>query len=126
MMFQYEGLDHVQLAAPKNYEARARAFYQDVLGFVEKEKPVPLKARGGVWFQAGIVQIHIGVEEGFIPARKAHPAIRVRYIDRLKERLDNNHIVYIEDEHLPGANRFYTEDPFGNRLEFIEWENKNG
>jgi hypothetical protein len=76
------GIDHVQVAAPRGCEAEARRFYGTLLGLVEVEKPSHLHARGGVWFRCGEQQLHIGVEDGFAPARKAHPAIRVAVGER--------------------------------------------
>jgi catechol 2,3-dioxygenase-like lactoylglutathione lyase family enzyme len=122
MNFHYESLDHVQVASPKGTEEQARDFYLNKLGFKELEKPDTLKENGGVWFQAGTVHIHIGVEEPFIPAKKAHPAIRVKNLDALKEHLSNVKIDFIVDDRLPGAKRFYVSDPFENRIEFLEWE----
>lgn len=121
MEFHYEQLDHVQLAAPKGGEEKARAFYLDLLGFTEVEKPENLKSRGGVWFSTGVIDIHIGIEEPFQPAKKAHPAIRVKNIDAMKRYLDEKNTTYILDDNLPGANRFYIFEPFGNRLEFLQW-----
>ncbi|WP_042149412.1 VOC family protein [Paucisalibacillus sp. EB02] len=122
MKFRYEQLDHVQLAAPKGGEEQAREFYEGLLGFPEVEKPANLKKRGGVWFTDGIIHIHVGIEEPFQPAKKAHPAIRVKNIENMKAYLDEKQAVYQVDYDLPGANRFYLYDPFGNRLEFLEWE----
>jgi catechol 2,3-dioxygenase-like lactoylglutathione lyase family enzyme len=122
MNFQYEALDHVQLASPAGSEGEARDFYRDKLGFNEVEKPAALKKNGGVWFQAGAVHIHIGVDEPFIPAKKAHPAIRVKNLAALKEHLREVEIDFHIDDSLPGANRFYVADPFENRIEFLEWE----
>lgn len=121
-MFKFKKIDHIQLAAPKNTEDIARTFFVKVLGFVEIEKPEELRKRGGVWFENGNVQIHIGVEDGFVPQKKAHPAIEVTNIEELKTHLKENDVEVIEDNNLPSANRFYTSDPFGNRLEFLEWE----
>jgi catechol 2,3-dioxygenase-like lactoylglutathione lyase family enzyme len=109
------GLDHVQVAAPPNCEHEARAFYGGVLGLEELEKPEPLKARGGVWFQAGPHQLHVGVQEDFQPATKAHPAFQVDALDALAERLTRAGAAVHWDDAIPG--RFYTEDPWGNRLE---------
>ena len=111
------GLDHVQLAAPPGGEAQARHFYGELLGLTEIPKPEPLRARGGVWFQAGAQQLHIGVEEPFAPARKAHPALRVVDLDALAARLAPN---VTWDDALPGVRRFYSADPFGNRIELLE------
>lgn len=122
MSFQYETIDHVQLAIPIGGEDNARRFYSKVLGFEEVEKPALLRKNGGVWFQAGSVSIHVGVENPFAPAKKAHPAIRVKNIEGMKNHLYEKHMDYVVDERLPGANRFYVKDPFGNRLEFLEWE----
>lgn len=122
MTFHYETIDHVQLAAPPGSEEEARNFYVKILGFREVEKPELLKANGGVWFQAGTINIHIGIEKPFVPAQKAHPAILVKNIEKLKEYLNENQVDFIVDYKLPSANRFYLSDPFGNRIEFLEWE----
>lgn len=124
MGFQYETIDHVQLAVPIGGEAQARKFYVGILGFEEIEKPALLRKNGGVWFKAGTVNIHFGIEEPFIPAKKAHPAILVKDILSMKNYLFKKHIDFVVDERLPGANRFYVKDPFGNRLEFLEWDLK--
>jgi catechol 2,3-dioxygenase-like lactoylglutathione lyase family enzyme len=108
-------LDHVQIAAPPGCEAQARAFYGDLLGLVEVEKPEALRGRGGVWFE----QLHVGVEEDFRPARKAHPALRVDDIEGLAERLAQAGQRVEWDEALPGTRRFYTSDPWGNRVELL-------
>jgi catechol 2,3-dioxygenase-like lactoylglutathione lyase family enzyme len=104
-------LDHVQVAAPAGGEEAARAFYGGVLGLQEVEKPEALRARGGVWFE----QLHVGVEEGFAPARKAHPAFAVDDLDALAARIGDVQW----DDAIPGTRRFYANDPFGNRLEFL-------
>jgi catechol 2,3-dioxygenase-like lactoylglutathione lyase family enzyme len=114
------GIDHVLLAMPRGREGDAGVFYGDLLGMEEVPKPANLAARGGVWFAAGDRQVHLGVEEDFRPAKKAHPALRVENLDAFRNRLaEGGHAPY-EDEPLPGYNRFYVSDPFGNRLEFIE------
>jgi len=115
------GLDHVQLAAPAGCEADARRFFGELLGLVEIEKPQALRARGGVWFGVGSQQLHVGVQEGFVPARKAHPAIRVEpdALDELAQRLDSAGAKILWDDDLDGARRFYTEDPWGNRIELL-------
>ena len=115
------GIDHVQLAAPAGCEAQARRFYGELLGLPEVPKPVALQARGGAWFQAGDQQLHIGVEEPFAPARKAHPALRVAAagLDALTERLAGAGSAVIWDEAIPGVRRCYTADPWGNRLELL-------
>jgi predicted enzyme related to lactoylglutathione lyase len=86
----------------------------------ELEKPPVLRARGGCWFQCGSQQVHIGVEPDFHPARKAHPAFAVDDLDGLREFLRQRGATVIEDNALPGSRRFYSEDPWGNRLEFVE------
>jgi len=114
------GIDHVQIAAPPGAEAQARAFFTDTLGMTEVLKPVSLRGRGGVWFQCGAQQLHVGIEADFSPAKKAHPAIHVRNLAELRRRLQQGNIPLTEDHSLPGAERFYVNDPFGNRLEFLE------
>jgi catechol 2,3-dioxygenase-like lactoylglutathione lyase family enzyme len=116
------GLDHVQVAAPAGCEDAARRYYGDLLGLAEVEKPGPLRARGGAWFQLGDQQLHIGVEEDFEPALKAHPAIRISdrpSLDALAERLSAAGFPVAWDEALADAGRFYSEDPWGNRIELL-------
>lgn len=115
-------VDHVQLAAPTGSEDLLRAYYTQALGMTELPKPPVLVARGGCWFQAGTVQLHLGIEEGFRPARKAHPGLRVTGIDAYAARLQQYGAPVTWDDNLPGHRRFYSEDPVGNRLEFLEPE----
>ncbi|MER5255170.1 VOC family protein [Streptomyces sp. NPDC002855] len=122
------GIDHVQLAAPPGSEPELRAFYCGVLGMTEIPKPGALVGRGGCWFLAGAgagagagaVQLHLGIEVDFRPARKAHPGLRVRDITAYAERLASRGAPVTWDDALPGHRRFYTNDPVGNRLEFLE------
>jgi catechol 2,3-dioxygenase-like lactoylglutathione lyase family enzyme len=114
------GIDHVQLAMPAGGEDKAREFYFGLLGIPEVTKPATLAPRGGVWFQHGQVKIHLGVERDFRPARKAHPALRVRDLAGLVRRLREAGVVVIDDDALPGYDRVYVSDPFGNRLELVE------
>ncbi|GGZ99320.1 VOC family protein [Streptomyces echinoruber] len=113
-------VDHVQLAAPPGSEERLRAYYAGVLGMTEIPKPPVLAARGGCWFRSGTVILHLGIEEDFRPARKAHPGLRVTGIDAYAERLRDCGAPVTWDDALPGHRRFYSEDPVGNRLEFLE------
>lgn len=115
------GLDHVQVAAPAGCEPEARRFFGELLGLSEVEKPELLRTRGGVWFALGSEQLHIGVESGFSPAKKAHPALRVSAMDlhRLAEALTAAGETVAWDEALPGIQRFYTSDPWGNRIELL-------
>jgi len=115
-------IDHVQLAAPPGCEAEARRFYVELLGMREIPKP-PLPAqRGGVWFSSGAVQIHIGVEQDFRPARKAHPALRCADYDALLARLRAAQVEVQEVDDIPGVRRTHIHDPFGNRIELIAAE----
>ena len=103
------------MAAPPGCEDAAREFYGGLLGLVEVSKPEPLQARGGVWFE----QLHIGVEQDFAPARKAHPALRVDDLDAVAARLSAAGREVQWDDALPGIRRFYTADPWGNRVELL-------
>ena len=114
------GLDHVQLAMPRGQEDSARQFYAGILGLTEVEKPPNLAERGGVWFALGEQQLHLGVEDEFRPARKAHPAILIRGISALRETLKSRGFATVDDEPLAEFHRFHVTDPFGNRLEFLE------
>lgn len=114
------GIDHVQVAAPSGCEVAARRFYGELLGLEELEKPDALRARGGCWFRLGAQQLHIGVEEPFAPALKAHPAFLVADVAALRARLVEAGIEVRDDTLVPGKRRFYAADPFGNRLEFTD------
>jgi catechol 2,3-dioxygenase-like lactoylglutathione lyase family enzyme len=112
-------IDHVQLAIPPGGEDAARGFYRDLLGMAEEAKPGELAARGGCWFRAGAVRLHLGVETDFRAARKAHPALRVSGFDALIAALRGADCPVHEDRDFEGAARIYIDDPFGNRLELI-------
>lgn len=114
------GIDHVQLAMPAGREEDARRFYCLLLGIPEIPKPAELAKRGGVWFESGQVKIHLGVDQDFRPARKAHPALLVKDLRGLVERLRNASVAVVDDEPLAGYCRVYVTDPFGNRLELME------
>ncbi len=111
-------IDHVQLAMPAGEEERARAFYGGVLGMSEVAKPAELAKRGGCWFESGGVQLHLGVEADFRPAKKAHPALRCRDYDALTARLRMGGVEVLVDG-IPGVRRCHICDPFGNRIELI-------
>jgi len=115
-----DALHHVQLAMPDGGEDEARRFYGDLLGLDEEEKPPVLAKRGGVWFRRGDLRLHLGVEQEFRPARKAHPALLVHGLDALAERLGRAGVGLTWDEGFPGMRRFYVDDPFGNRIEVME------
>lgn len=112
-------IDHIQIAIPLGGEPAARSFYAGLLHMAEEEKPEALASRGGCWFRAGGVHLHCGVETPFQPQRKAHAAFLVRDVNALSERLAHAGSPVRWDESVTGRRRFYTDDPFGNRLEFI-------
>jgi catechol 2,3-dioxygenase-like lactoylglutathione lyase family enzyme len=113
------GIDHVQVAIPAGGEATARGYYGALLGMTEVPKPPALAARGGCWFASGSAVLHLGVEQPFVPARKAHPAFLVDDLDALQAQLTaEGHDCTRSDGELPGISRFHTFDPFGNRIEF--------
>jgi catechol 2,3-dioxygenase-like lactoylglutathione lyase family enzyme len=114
------GLHHVQLAAPAGSEQRLRWFYGVVLGMTEVPKPPALAGRGGAWFRSGGVELHLGVEEGFHPARKAHPGILVDGLTAFVERLASYGVPARWDDDFPGSRRCYVDDPHGNRIELME------
>jgi len=115
------GIDHVQVAAPPGSEAEARWFYGELLGLAELTKPGPLQARGGVWFACGAHQLHVGIADPFAPALKAHPALAVAAaeLDPLAAQLSEAGRQVRWDEEIPGTRRFFTDDPWGNRIELV-------
>jgi catechol 2,3-dioxygenase-like lactoylglutathione lyase family enzyme len=113
-------LHHVQLAMPPDEEETAVAFYQGVLGLEQVPKPPELSPRGGVWFRSGDLEVHLGVEDGFRPAVKAHPAFLVDDLERIRARVEMSGYKAIDTVQLDGYQRVYVRDPFGNRLELIE------
>ena len=119
-MIKIVGLDHLQLAMPRGQEAAARRFYSELLGLTEIAKPEPLENRGGCWFEGQGVMLHLGVEEEFRPARKAHPCFRVANLEGSRQTLSAAGVIITPDESLPWTRRFYAADPFGNRLEFLQ------
>ncbi len=120
MPIQIIALDHLQLAMPPGGEAEVRRFYGQVLGLIEIPKPEPLLVRGGCWFEGPGIVVHLGVEQDFKPARKAHPAFRVADLAEAMSSLEAAGAPLIPDDTLPHVRRFYTVDPFGNRIEFIQ------
>jgi catechol 2,3-dioxygenase-like lactoylglutathione lyase family enzyme len=114
------GIHHVQLAMPAGGEEKARRFYSDLLGISEVPKPSEVAKRGGVWFETDHVRVHVGVEQDFRPAKKAHPGLLVHDVRSLAKRLaDAGHEV-ISGEPLEGYEHVYVNDPFGNRLELLQ------
>lgn len=111
-------LHHVQVSGPTGCEDAMRAFYINVLGMTEVAKPERLRARGGAWFRAGSAEVHVGIEEGFVPARKAHPGLAVPDVEVLARVVEAAGAPVTWDDNLPGVRRFHTADPIGNRLEF--------
>jgi catechol 2,3-dioxygenase-like lactoylglutathione lyase family enzyme len=115
----FSAIDHVQLAMPRGQEEKARAFYVEILGMTELPKPPELALRGGCWFASGDVQLHLGVEDDFRPARKAHPALRCEDFDAFLVRLHEYDVVVRDDTAVPGTRRAFVDDPFGNRIELV-------
>ena len=118
--FVFGPLHHVQLAAPPGSESVCRQFWGDLLGMQELAKPAVLATRGGCWFRSGSLEVHLGVEADFQPARKAHPGILVSDLQALADRFEAAGLDITRDGDFPGYDRFYAQDPFGNRLEFLQ------
>jgi catechol 2,3-dioxygenase-like lactoylglutathione lyase family enzyme len=115
------GIDHVQVTVPSGQEPAARRFYCDLLGLSEIEKPEALKRRGGFWLKVGDRELHIGTEEGVNrQATKAHVAFAVADLEMWRERLSHAGIAIEDGIPIPGCTRFEFRDPFANRIEFIE------
>jgi catechol 2,3-dioxygenase-like lactoylglutathione lyase family enzyme len=116
--FAFQGIDHVQLAAPPGCETQARLFFGELLGLPELAKPPALAVRGGAWFQCGAQQIHVGAENDFRPAKKAHPADEASRV-ALRHRLEIAGVTVRDGDEVRDTARFFAEDPWGNRLEFV-------
>lgn len=115
----FNEIHHVQVANPEGGEIRARHFNGDVLGLAEIAKPANLQRRGGVWFETGTVPLHLGVDPAFTPATKAHVAFQIPDLDAVRARLSASGCPIVVDEPLPGYDRYYSSDPFGNRIELL-------
>ena len=113
-------LDHVQLAMPSGGEEKAREFYGRILQLHEIEKPVQLQAKGGCWFAGDSLELHLGIQKDFIPATKAHPGLRVADLAAAQAHLQAAGISIVADQSGVAVRRFYVNDPFGNRLEFMQ------
>jgi catechol 2,3-dioxygenase-like lactoylglutathione lyase family enzyme len=113
-------IDHVQIAIPVGGEERARRFFGELLGLDEIAKPPDMAGRGGCWFDLGAAQLHLGADPDFRPAAKAHVALRTARLEELRARLRDAGCETLDDLALDGRDRFFTRDPFGNRLEFVE------
>ena len=119
-MARVVGIEHVQLAMPPGEEQAARAFYSKLLGLPERAKPAKLAARGGCWFEAPGVKVHLGVEADFRPAQKAHPALLVDDLAAMMASLAAAGVAAVPDEPADGRERCYVSDPFGNRIELMQ------
>ena len=118
--FALKGFHHINLTIPTGGEEKCRDFWGVILGMVELEKPPVLAARGGCWFRGGGLEVHLGVGKDFSPIRKAHPGILVTDLALFAEHLQGHGVSVTWDDNFPGFHRFYSEDPFGNRLEFLQ------
>ncbi len=116
----FKRLNHIQLTLPEAAENQAREFYGGLLGFAEIEKPEPLKSRGGLWFQIADIQLHLGIE-AWQGESKRHPAFEVENLANIKAFLQANGIRVRDEVKIPDVNRISFFDPFGNRLELMEF-----
>jgi catechol 2,3-dioxygenase-like lactoylglutathione lyase family enzyme len=113
-------LDHVQLAIPAGVEALARSFYTGILGLTEVTKPASMAGRSSIWFAAGPVNLHLGIEEDFHPAKRAHPALVVDDLDEIVAACQRAGLPTRPDTSFTNFRRVHVFDPFGNRLELME------
>lgn len=114
------GYHHVQLAIPPGGEEEAASFYGGILRLTSVPKPEHLAVRGGRWFQGAGLELHLGIEDGFRPSARAHPALRIEGLANMRASLLDRGVAVEDDTQLEGHERFYVRDPFGNRLELIE------
>jgi catechol 2,3-dioxygenase-like lactoylglutathione lyase family enzyme len=114
------GIEHVQIAIPLDSQERARAFYSGILGFSEIQKPASMAERKSIWFVAGSVNLHLGIEADFHPAKRAHPAFIVEGLDDILAAFERTGVTVKPDVSFDGFRRLHVFDPFGNRLELME------
>lgn len=119
MKIFFKRIDHVQITIPQGMEQEAREFYSGLLGLEEIDKPDSLKASGGVWFKIAGAELHLGVESS--DASKRHPAFEIENLDEVKKYLSDNNVKIREEIPIPGRKRFSFYDPFGNRIEMLEY-----
>lgn len=119
MTHEVLGLDHMQIAIPAGSEPEAIEFYGGLLGLRQLPKPDEMAGRGGCWFQAGPIQIHLGVDPNFIAAKKAHPALIVSGVDALSNELRAAGHEVRSGLTVNGVTQTFTDDPFGNRIELV-------
>lgn len=119
MKIDFKRLHHVQICIPRGAEGEARAFYGSLLGLKEIEKPSPLKASGGLWFEVADIHLHVGVEDP-VAQSKRHPAFEIGDVSNVRAYLEENGVRTRDEPQLPGVRRFSLFDPFGNRIEFME------
>ncbi|HEX8164152.1 MAG TPA: VOC family protein [Pyrinomonadaceae bacterium] len=122
MKINIKRLDHVQLCVPRGAEEAAREFYGGLLGLKELEKPEPLRANGGLWFEIADVQLHIGVEDGAAKSKR-HPAFEVERVEAVRNFLEEKGVRTRDEKEIAGVKRFSFFDPFDNRIEFLEKTN---
>jgi len=117
MTMGISGIDHIQITVPGALEAQALDFYRRVLGLAEVEKPADLRARGGAWFQAGVIQFHIGIDAEGSPQSKRHVCFRVPDLAQARAVVIAEGIPIGEEREAEGLRRFFIRDPAGNRVE---------
>ncbi len=113
-------VDHVQLSMRADDTDAMRDFYLDVLAMIEVEKPHALKARGGFWVKAGMMNIHFGVDDSFVAQKKPHIALGTDDLDNLAARFEQRNLAVTWDTKIPDIRRFFSVDPAGNRIELME------
>ena len=126
-MIKFGRLDHVQLIIPKDSETRAREFYGGLLGLIEIEKPDSLKPSGGVWYKIGFIELHLGISPNQAVSekdslKKEHPAFVIEELNEVKKYLSAQGVKIKEEIAIPGRKRFSFYDPFGNRIELLEYD----
>ena len=120
MQVRCRHVDHVQVCIPPGAEESARAFYVNVLGFHPIEKPDSLRSMATMWFQNGAVEFHVAVDP-VTQRTKQHPALLVEEIDAVREHLVKHGVILKDEPAIPDRKRFSFYDPFGNRIEFLEY-----
>jgi catechol 2,3-dioxygenase-like lactoylglutathione lyase family enzyme len=110
-------VQHVSIPRPIGSSETARRFYAGVLGLEEVPPPASLAHLDLVWYRLGETELHLIGVQGDHEPQLGHFCIQVDDLQVVRARLAQAHAPIDEDQAIPNRPRFFTRDPFGNRIE---------